>query len=71
MIGKQREDRKVSMQYRGLIGAGLAQGKNVSVGAIPRLTVKLGLLKEVLASVDAISRLTNLILVGLSGRNGE
>ena len=59
------------MQYRGLTGAGLAQGKNVSVGAIPRLTIKLGLLKEVLASVGAISRLTNLILVGLFGRNGE
>ena len=59
------------MQYQGLTGAGLAQGKNVSVGAIPRLTVKLGLLKEVSASVDAISRLTNLILRGLSGRKGE
>ena len=55
----------MSMQYRGLTGAGLAQGKNVSVGAIPRLKVKLG------ASVDAISRLTNLILRGLSGRKGE
>ena len=61
----------MSMQYQGLTGAGLAQGKNVSVGAIPRLTVKLGLLKEVSASVDAISRLTNLILRGLSGRKGE
>ena len=56
MIGKKRGDSKVSIQYR---GAGLTQGKNVSVGAIPRLTVELGLLKEVSASVDAISRLTN------------
>ena len=31
----------MSMQYRGLTGAGLAQGKNVSVGAISRLTGKL------------------------------
>ena len=50
---------------------GWLKGKNVSVGAIPRLTVKLGLLKEVSESVDAISRLTNLMLRGLSGRKGE
>ena len=67
MIGKKRKDRKVSMQLR----ARLAQGKNVSVGAIPRLMVKLGLLKEVSASVDAISRLTNLILRDHSGRKRE
>ena len=71
MIGKKREDRKVSMQYQGLTRAGLAQGTNVSVGVIPRLTGKLGWLKEFSASVDAISRLTNLILKGLSGRKGE
>ena len=62
MIGKKREARKVSMRYRDLTGAGLAQGKNMSIGAIPRLTVERGLLKEVSASVDAISGLTNLIL---------
>ena len=56
MIEKNREDRKVSKQYRGLTGAGLAQEKAVSVGAVPRLTGKLGLLKEGLESVEAVSR---------------
>ena len=51
----------MSKQYRGLTGAGLAQGKDVSVGAVPKLTGKLGLLKEGLESVEAISRLANLI----------
>ena len=36
-IGKNRKDCKVSMQYRGLTGVGLAQGKSVRIGAIPRL----------------------------------
>ena len=49
----REEDRKVSKQYR---GAGLAQGKAVSVGTVPRLTGKLGLLKEGLESVEAVSR---------------
>ena len=40
MTEKKREDRKVSKQYRGLTGAGLAQGKVVSVGAVPRFTGK-------------------------------
>ena len=70
-MGQKREDCKVSMQYRGLTEAGLAQGKNLSVGAIPRLTGKLGLLEDISKSVDAVSRLTNLILIGLSVRQGE
>ena len=43
----------------------------MNAGAISRPAGKLGLLKELLESVDAISRLTNLILRGLSGRKGE
>ena len=58
-------------QYRGLTGAGLAQGKAVRVGAVPRLTGKLGLLQEGLESVEAVSMLPNLILIGLSHRKGE
>ena len=71
MIEKKREDRKASKQYRGLTGAGLAQGKDVSVEAVPRLTGKLGLLKEGLESVEVVSRLANLILIGLSGKKEE
>ena len=49
-IEKSREDRTGSTQYRGLTRAGLAQGKDVRVGAVRRLTGKLGLLKEDLKS---------------------
>ena len=59
IIQNNREGCKVSKQYQGLTGAGLAQGKDVSVGAEPRLTGKLGLLKEGLESVEAVSRLAN------------
>ena len=41
------------------------------VGAVPRLTDKLGLLKEGLESVEAVSRLPKLILIALSRREGE
>ena len=68
MIQKKREDRKVSKQYRGLTGAGLAQGKDVSVGAVPRLMGKLDLPKDGLESVEAVSRLVKLILIGISSR---
>ena len=60
MIEKNREDCKLSKQYRGFAGAGLVQGKDMSVGAVPRLTGKLGLLRESLESVK-----------DLSGRKGE
>ena len=58
----------MSKQYRGLTGAGLAQGKDVSVGAEPRLTAMLGLLEEGSESVEVVSRSANLILIGFSGR---